>query len=167
MAFHRSIVVASHNEILLELFGSMASRLRDAMIDMLRIAGSFGDDEDHDTHTDVVEAIAARDAQRAHTRAPAGVVRIDDLLFPIHHGILYYPGIDVLPPFVVHGSDRLTAEEYAVAAKNWERRLLELETTEPIAFRMQNFGDYGMPSLRLKDGLEERGQSSFALHVRS
>ncbi|TFI41750.1 flavodoxin family protein [Rhodococcus sp. 1R11] len=92
---------------------------------------------------------------------------IDDLLFPIHHGILYYPGIDVLPPFVVHGSDRLTAEEYAVAAKNWERLLLELETTEPIAFRKQNFGDYEMPSLRLKDGLEQPGQSSFALHVRS
>ena len=90
---------------------------------------------------------------------------IDDLLFPIHHGILYYPGMDVLPPFVVHGSDRLTGEEYAVAAKNWEQRLLDIETTEPIAFRKQNFGDYEMSSLRLREGLEQPGQSSFALHV--
>ena len=32
---------------------------------------------------------------------------IDDLLFPINHGILYYPGFDVLPPFVVYSADRL------------------------------------------------------------
>ena len=32
---------------------------------------------------------------------------IDDLLFPINHGILYYPGYDVLPPFVVYKADRL------------------------------------------------------------
>lgn len=27
---------------------------------------------------------------------------IDDLLFPIQHGVLFYPGYDVLPPFVVY-----------------------------------------------------------------
>lgn len=27
---------------------------------------------------------------------------IDDLLFPINHGILHYPGYDVLPPFVTY-----------------------------------------------------------------
>jgi NAD(P)H dehydrogenase (quinone) len=32
---------------------------------------------------------------------------IDDLLFPINHGILYYPGYEVLPPFVVYKSDKL------------------------------------------------------------
>lgn len=26
---------------------------------------------------------------------------IDDLVFPINHGVLFYPGYDVLPPFVV------------------------------------------------------------------
>ena len=67
MAFHRSIVVASHNDILLGLFDSMAPRLRDAMIDMLRIAESFGDDADHDAHADVVAAITARDGHTAHT----------------------------------------------------------------------------------------------------
>ncbi|MFE7960947.1 NAD(P)H-dependent oxidoreductase [Streptomyces sp. NPDC057413] len=91
---------------------------------------------------------------------------IDDLLFPIHHGILYYPGIEVLPPFVLHGTDRLTDEDYPDIAKAWTQRLLTLESTTPIAFRPQNFGDYEIPSLRLKEGLEPEGRTGFALHVR-
>ncbi|MFJ8310954.1 MULTISPECIES: NAD(P)H-dependent oxidoreductase [unclassified Streptomyces] len=91
---------------------------------------------------------------------------IDDLLFPIHHGILYYPGIESLPPFVVYGADRLTEEDYPTLAKAWEQRLLTLESTEPIAFRRQNFGDYEIPSLHLRQGLEPVGRSGFGLHVR-
>nr|WP_240167783.1 NAD(P)H-dependent oxidoreductase [Streptomyces noursei] len=51
---------------------------------------------------------------------------IDALLFPIQHGILYYPGIEVLPPFVLYGVDRMTAEEYSDGVKTWEQRLLTL-----------------------------------------
>ncbi|MFB7719196.1 NAD(P)H-dependent oxidoreductase [Nocardia sp. NPDC056100] len=90
---------------------------------------------------------------------------IADLLFPIHHGILFYPGIEVLPPFVVHSSDRLAAEDYPDLAKAWEQRLLTLESTEPIAFRRQNFGDYEIPSLQLKQGLEPLGRTGFGLHT--
>lgn len=32
---------------------------------------------------------------------------IDDVLFPIQHGILYYPGFDVLPPFVIYQTHRM------------------------------------------------------------
>ncbi|WP_055700106.1 MULTISPECIES: NAD(P)H-dependent oxidoreductase [Streptomyces] len=92
---------------------------------------------------------------------------IEDLLFPIHHGILYYPGLDVLPPFVQYGSDKLTEEDFADVAKAWEQRLLTLESTEPIPFRRQNFGDYEIPSLNLKEGLEPAGRSGFGLHVRA
>nr|WP_206439963.1 NAD(P)H-dependent oxidoreductase [Streptomyces scabichelini] len=91
---------------------------------------------------------------------------IDDLLFPIHHGILYYPGIEMLPPFVLYGTDRMTGEDYPDVAKAWEQRLLTLESTEPIAFRRQNFGDYEIPSLHLKEGLEPAGSTGFRLHVR-
>ncbi|WP_249040606.1 NAD(P)H-dependent oxidoreductase [Nocardia cyriacigeorgica] len=91
---------------------------------------------------------------------------IDDLLFPIHHGILFYPGIEVLPPFVVYGADRLPAEDYPDVAKAWQERLLMLESTEPIPFRRQNFGDYQLPSLELKPGLEPAGRTGFGLHVR-
>lgn len=91
---------------------------------------------------------------------------IEDLLFPIHHGILYHPGIEVLPPFVLYGADRITGEDYPDVAKAWEQRLLTLESTEPIAFRRQNFGDYEIPSLQLKEGLEPAGRTGFGLHVR-
>ncbi|MFB7032324.1 hypothetical protein ACFCXG_37290, partial [Streptomyces sp. NPDC056295] len=51
--------------------------------------------------------------------------------------------------------------------KAWEQRLLTLESTEPIiAFRRQNFGDYEIPSLHLKAGLEPVGRTGFGLHVR-
>ncbi|OZF36045.1 GntR family transcriptional regulator [Rhodococcus sp. 14-2496-1d] len=82
MAFHRSIVVASHNDILLGLFDSMAPRLRDAMIDMLRMAGSFGDKADHDTHADVVEAIGARDSQKAHVLTRAHLLELSESMNP-------------------------------------------------------------------------------------
>ncbi|MFB7941026.1 NAD(P)H-dependent oxidoreductase [Streptomyces sp. NPDC004779] len=91
---------------------------------------------------------------------------IDDLLFPIHHGILYYPGIEPLPPFVLYGSDRMSAEEYETAAEAFRQRLLTLESTEPIPYRRQNFGDYEIPSLHLKPGLEPEGRTGFSLHVR-
>ncbi|MFD7643094.1 NAD(P)H-dependent oxidoreductase [Kitasatospora sp. NPDC059795] len=91
---------------------------------------------------------------------------IDDLLFPFQHGILYYPGVEVLPPFVLYGADRLTDEAYPGIAEAWKRRLLTLESTEPIAFRPQNFGDYELPSLLLKEGLEPAGRQGFGLHVR-
>ncbi|MFD8009257.1 NAD(P)H-dependent oxidoreductase [Streptomyces sp. NPDC058955] len=92
---------------------------------------------------------------------------IDDLLFPLQHGILYYPGIESLPPFVVYGSDRMTPEAYEAAATAWRERLLTLESTEPIPFRRQNFGDYEIPSLHLKPGLEPAGRTGFGLHVRA
>ena len=92
---------------------------------------------------------------------------IDDLLFPIQHGILYYPGIEVLPPFVLYGTDRLTPDDFPDVAKAWEQRLLTLESTEPIAFRRQNFGDYEIPALRLRPGLEPKGSKGFELHVRA
>lgn len=91
---------------------------------------------------------------------------IDDLLFPIQHGILYYPGIEALPPFVLYGTDRTTDEDYPDIAKAWEQRLLTLDSTEPIPFRRQNFGDYEIPSLQLKEKLEPAGRTGFGLHVR-
>ncbi|MDJ0362498.1 NAD(P)H-dependent oxidoreductase [Rhodococcus sp. H29-C3] len=91
---------------------------------------------------------------------------IDDLLFPFQHGILYYPGIEVLPPFVVYGADRMSSDEYPGLADKFTEKLLTLESTDPIAFRPQNFGDYDIPSLRVKDGLESNGRTGFGLHIK-
>lgn len=67
---------------------------------------------------------------------------------------------------MLYGTDRITDGEFEDAAKRWTERLLSLETATPIAFRRQNFGDYEIPSLRLKEGLELPGRHGFGLHVR-
>jgi DNA-binding GntR family transcriptional regulator len=60
----------------------MAPRLRTAMIDMLKIKGAFGEDSDHDTHADVVEAIAARDERSAHTLTRTHLLELSKSMTP-------------------------------------------------------------------------------------
>ncbi|CAO3379609.1 NAD(P)H-dependent oxidoreductase [Azospirillum argentinense] len=97
--------------------------------------------------------------------APRGINGpIDDLLFPINHGILHYPGYDVLPPFVAYRVDRFDETGFAQAAEQLRERMRTLETTAPIPFRRQNGGDYAIPSLELRPELEAPGASGFALH---
>lgn len=71
MAFHRAVLVAAHNEVLLDLFDTFVPRLRKAMIDMLRVRPVSAPDADHAAHADLVTAIADRapDAAAAHSRA--------------------------------------------------------------------------------------------------
>jgi len=90
---------------------------------------------------------------------------IDDLLFPINHGVLYYPGFDVLPPFVVYRSDRIDGEGYAAAETELRKRMDALWTQAPIPYRKQNAGDYEVPSMTLKAGLESPGARGFGLHL--
>ncbi|TDV19395.1 NAD(P)H-dependent oxidoreductase [Paraburkholderia caballeronis] len=90
---------------------------------------------------------------------------IDDLLFPIQHGILYYPGFDVLPPFVVYRTSRIDEARYARIRDALGQRLDTLATTPPIAFRPQNGGDYEIPALTLKADVAP-GQAGFAAHVK-
>jgi NAD(P)H dehydrogenase (quinone) len=92
---------------------------------------------------------------------------IDDLLFPINHGILYYPGYDVLPPFVAYRVDRLDPAGFELLTEGLRERMRTLATTPPIAYRRQNGGDYLIPRMQLRAGLEEPGATGFALHVRN
>lgn len=66
MRFHRAIVAASDNPVLLELFDTFVPRIRQAMIEMLRLGGNLNDEADHAAHAGLVEAIAARDPENAH-----------------------------------------------------------------------------------------------------
>ncbi|WP_237154118.1 NAD(P)H-dependent oxidoreductase [Oryzibacter oryziterrae] len=91
---------------------------------------------------------------------------IDDLLFPINHGILFYPGYDVLPPFVTYSTDRFNEECFETAARHLRERMRTLETVEPIPYRRQNGGDYHIPTMELRAGLEAASTSGFRLHVR-
>jgi len=98
--------------------------------------------------------------------APRGVNGpIDDLLFPINHGILYYPGYDVLPPFVVYRADKLDDAGFAPIAEDLRERMRTFATTTPIAYRRQNGGDYLIPSMQLRPELGDPGAAGFALHV--
>jgi DNA-binding FadR family transcriptional regulator len=70
-AFHRTVLVAAHNDVLVELFDSFVPRIRKAMVDMLRARPTGSPDADHAAHADLVAAIADRDphAAAAHSRA--------------------------------------------------------------------------------------------------
>ncbi len=90
---------------------------------------------------------------------------IDDLLFPIQHGILFYPGYAVLPPFVAYRVDRLDGSGFAALADGLRGRMRTLFTAQTIPFRRQNGGDYAIPSLELRADLGGGASAGFALHV--
>ena len=78
LAFHRAIVVAAANPILTELFDGFTPRLRQTMIAMLRIRASFGDDEDHEVHVRLVDAIRSRDAAAASRLSRSHLASLKD-----------------------------------------------------------------------------------------
>jgi NAD(P)H dehydrogenase (quinone) len=97
--------------------------------------------------------------------APRGINGpMDDVLFPIQHGVLYYPGFDVLPPFVVYRTSRVDDARYATVRDELGRRLDDLWTMAPIPYRRQNAGDYEIPALTLRAGIAPE-RSGFAAHV--
>lgn len=91
---------------------------------------------------------------------------MEDLLFPIQHGVLHYPGFEVLPPFLVYRTSRVDAVRFAETCEALGRRLDDLWTTPPIAFRQQNGGDYEIPALTLQPQIAP-GESGFGVHVRA
>lgn len=96
--------------------------------------------------------------------APRGINGpIDDLLFPIQHGILYYPGFTVLPPFVVYRSDRMDAARLAQVQAELAARLDTLATVAPVPFRPQNAGDYDIPAMTLREPIAP-GRAGFGIH---
>ncbi|MCP2275579.1 DNA-binding transcriptional regulator, FadR family [Nocardia amikacinitolerans] len=65
MAFHRAVIVAAHNDVLTQLFDTFLPRLRQAMIDMLKIRPVPSESEDHEAHIRLVDAIAHRNPTAA------------------------------------------------------------------------------------------------------
>ncbi|KAM0438609.1 hypothetical protein ACHAPT_001361 [Fusarium lateritium] len=92
---------------------------------------------------------------------------IDHLLFPVTHGVLYYTGLEVLPSFVMYRSDKANDEKFEEAAAELRQRMQTLFTAKPIAYRPQNGGDYEIPTLTLKPGLEDPSTAGFSLHSRN
>lgn len=90
--------------------------------------------------------------------------RIQDLLFPIHHGILSYPGFDVLPPYLVYRAKKMDEMRLQRIHNELGERLDSLWETNPIPYRRQNGGDYTIPALELKPGISE-GQHGLDIHL--
>ena len=87
----------------------------------------------------VVTTIGAK----AATTGPRGIHgNVDDLLFPLLHGTIWYTGMDALAPFVVNSALQVSDTEYRCLADDLTTRLAGLDTESPIAFRTQNGGDY-------------------------
>jgi NAD(P)H dehydrogenase (quinone) len=96
--------------------------------------------------------------------SPRGVNgALDDVLWPIQHGTLFYPGMAVLPPFVVYEADRLTHERWTEVAAGYGARLERLFTDDPIPYRRQNSGHYDARQV-LKDGLGS-GEGGSRIHL--
>lgn len=99
------------------------------------------------------------------TSPPRGINGpIDDVLFPIQHGILHYPGFDVLPPFVTHRAGRMDDTRFAQITRALGDRLDTLFTIDPIPFRQENAGDYEIPALTLRAEIAP-DKSGFAAHI--
>jgi NAD(P)H dehydrogenase (quinone) len=88
---------------------------------------------------------------------------MDDVLFPIQHGILHYPGFDVLPPFVIYRTSRIDEAKFVSVCEELGQRLDHLWNTAPIPFRPQNAGEYDIPALILKAEVAP-DQHGFAVH---
>jgi NAD(P)H dehydrogenase (quinone) len=80
--------------------------------------------------------------------APRGINgQLDELLFPITHGTLFFPGMAVLPTYAVFGAGRLDAAGFDEASAGLAARMRGLFDDAPIPYRTQNGGDY--PDLHL------------------
>lgn len=80
MALHRAIVSAAHNDVLIELFDGFVPRIRQAMVDMLRLRQAGPNASDQPDHDAVVQAIADADAQGAAAASRAQLSALERAL---------------------------------------------------------------------------------------
>lgn len=94
---------------------------------------------------------------------PRGISgQLDEVLFPLLHGTLWYTGMSVLPPVCIYDADRMTDEAYAAASATVREAVAALESTTPIPYRYQNFGDYDSGVLREHIA---PGQTGLSIHT--
>jgi len=68
--------------------------------------------------------------------------QIDDLLWPIQHGVLFYPGMTVVPPTVFYEVRKANEAAVGMFCEHYLSRVLSIAETDPIPYRSQNGGDY-------------------------
>lgn len=57
---------------------------------------------------------------------------LENILFPIHHGMLYFTGMSVLPPFISFSPARLEDEKRKQEIERYKKYLSALNTLKPI-----------------------------------
>ena len=90
---------------------------------------------------------------------------IDDVLFPINHRVLFYPSLEVLPPFVVHQAGRMNDGSFSSTADALRDRMRGPFTASPIPYRRRNGGDDAIPSMELRAEVAGPDLTGFAAHV--
>jgi NAD(P)H dehydrogenase (quinone) len=89
--------------------------------------------------------------------------QLDQLLFPLLHGTLWYAGMAVLPPLAIHGADRVEPGEYDAAVSRLRSRVASLEHDRPLTYRCQNGGDYDDDLVLRPEVLP--GRAGLAVHL--
>ncbi|KAF1017393.1 MAG: Glutathione-regulated potassium-efflux system ancillary protein KefF [Stenotrophomonas maltophilia] len=89
---------------------------------------------------------------------------MEAVLFPIEHGILFYPGFDVLPAHVLYRTGSMGTERFTAETQRLAQRLDGLRTDATLPYRRQNAGDYHIPELTLREGLAP-GEEGFGIHL--
>jgi NAD(P)H dehydrogenase (quinone) len=109
----------------------------------------------------VVTSVGARES----SFGPRGIHgHIEQVLFPVLHGTLWYPGAEPLEPYVVYGADRAEEQDFARAAKGLRERLRELPHAEHLGYRPEIGPDYD-DDLVLRPHLAP-GEAGLAVHRR-
>lgn len=88
---------------------------------------------------------------------------IEQLLFPLTHGALFYPGMEVLPTHVIHGAAFITPDQVEIEKELWKKRLENLFIEKPIPFREQNSGDY--PDRHILKDTVAIGKTGIVAHI--
>ncbi|MBB6174875.1 NAD(P)H dehydrogenase (quinone) [Nocardiopsis mwathae] len=91
--------------------------------------------------------------------------RLNDVLFPLHHGLFWFTGLAPLEPFAMYDVNKAPESRFADAKREYAHRLDRLFTDEPIGFRTLNGGDYDH-DMRLRPDVETVGTGGLDLHLR-
>lgn len=67
---------------------------------------------------------------------------IEDLLFPLTHGVFHYIGMEALAPFVTFRTSRASTEDFTDITSRYIDRLLTAGQEKPLRYRLENGGDY-------------------------
>jgi NAD(P)H dehydrogenase (quinone) len=100
---------------------------------------------------------------RAPSLGPRGINgELSETLFGLLHGTFFYTGMQVLPPVLLDGANRVSADRYGQLRDTLARRLRTLADTPALPYRPQAGGDYD-DELVLRADLAP-GRAGLAVH---